>query len=496
MGAYVEYPTSETEATLLGLVPSGDAGFYLEVCGALREAMGSAWGTQMFGPDWSKPQAQNRGAGRRLRTRRPVGVLASAGVAAALVALVTSLAAVLPGGTPTGVPRLAAAAAWRTAGMIDQPAWQPSGSGGTVGTAAVVTCPSMSDCFADTPGAGRGSTVVEVSTDGGFSWQASSLPDGEQLTSALSCFSATECFGGGLELGQGTGASSGAADVVITMNAGATWSTYLLPTSVARITNLACVSAVRCVGAGYGPSSDPGSLGPAVGVQLSTQGTLSATVTSLPAPFVAYSSGGLACAPGGGLCVLAGATSFATPASGTTAVTGAVLRSTDGGRTWSWADVPTALARVRAVSCPSGGRCIGIGNEAAPTSGSDPYGPSQALISSNGGQTWVLTGSYGLPKSTLTSIACPSATRCWASGHTLSTSSGVLTLTSDGGASWSATQVPTDSGPRQQQRSGLPGADIENVSSVSCPTTSTCMAMAAPVVLASEDRQIVLRSEG
>jgi hypothetical protein len=497
---YVDCPTARAEAAIRATAPPGDGDYWVHYADLLGQLPESARRERLGDPERGSVAARtNRGRLRRGGIRWTTRTVVGFSVVAATLVLVPLLAGVFPGGTP---PRAithpsATLVAWRITSLIDQSAWQPSGSAGTGNTAAKVTCPSSSTCYAAKEGTGQGPAVVEVSVDGGLTWQASALPAGWRLTSSLACPTRTECLAGGVETSP-LANSTIAASIVVTTDGGVTWSVRPLPPSVGQVTNVACATAGLCVAAGYGPTMDPSSFGSPIAVSLSGAGSVSGAVVNLPQPFVAASPGGLACAPGGGVCVLVGITSVPTPSSGATAGTGVVLRSTDGGRTWSRADIPATVARVRAVSCPSADRCVGIGNGPSSATGPDASdGPSEALTTDDSGRTWsLLGGSSELPQSTLTSISCPSATACWAVGQTLATRSGVIVATDDAGTSWATVQLPTVLSPAQQRSTGFTHLDIESVSSVSCPEVSTCVAIAAPANLALGNQQMVLRRDG
>jgi photosystem II stability/assembly factor-like uncharacterized protein len=539
--AYIETPSPAAGAELLAAAPGGFGEWLRDVGDAYPGREGSAWASATPSmirdaqEDWCSewwpkstpddlvvpmepgiegPTAEREPVGRRAdrngsghssfgrerhlspRSRWRLGrgeprwtarLAVAASVAAAVFVLVAALG-VFPGGTPPpAVTQLSVTpVAWRITSFIDQPAWESSGPAGTGKTATNVVCPSSSTCYAAKEGVGPAPAVVEVSVDGGLGWQPSTLPAGWQLTSALACPSPAECLAGA--------SASSAAGIVVTTDGGATWSVQPLPASVGQVTDLACGSMGQCVAAGYGPTSDPGSFGTPIVVPLSVAGGVSGAVVDLPPPFVAASPGGLACAAGGGLCVLVGA-GLATRSSGPAAGTGVVFRSTDGGRTWSRADLPTTVAKVVAVSCPSSTRCIGVGNATSSMPGFAPYGPSEALVSGDGGQTWSLAGPYDLPAARLGSLSCPAPTRCWAAGSTPD-GLGVIVATNTGGQSWTTVQLPTALSPAQQRSTGFTHLNIDSVSSVSCPNVSTCVAMAVPTSLASGDQQMVLRGDG
>ena len=487
MRSYVEEPTVERQRAVRRAAPNGSGAFWVAHCDALRERPGSAWSRRLFG--WEQcpvpPRTPRRFFGCEPRWTACLAGVAT--VAAAAVVLVAALG-VFPSGTaPPATSHLSVTpVAWRITSFINQPAWRSSGSPGTGGITAAVTCPGFSTCYAAKEGIGPAPAVVEVSVDGGLDWQPSTLPAGWQLTSSLACPSPSECLAGA--------STSSAAGIVVTTDGGATWSVHSLPASVGQVTDLACGSVGQCVAAGYAPTSAPGSVGTSIAVPLSVTGDTSGAVEDLPQPFVAYNPEGLACASDGKLCVLVGATSFAVPSPGAP-VSGAILRSTDGGHTWSRADLPTTVAKVVAVSCPSSTRCIGLGNATSSTPGFTPYGPSEALVSGDGGQAWSLAGSYDLPAARLSSLSCPATTTCWAAGS-MPNGLGVIAATGTGGRSWTTVQLPTALTPVQRRSIGFTHLNIDSVSSVSCPTVGACVAMAVPTSLASGDQQMVLRGDG
>jgi photosystem II stability/assembly factor-like uncharacterized protein len=188
----------------------------------------------------------------------------------------------------------------------------------------------------------------------------------------------------------------------------------------------------------------------------------------------------------------------------------AILRSDDGGVTWSRQRLPRLLL-LAAISCPSAHTCFAVGavdangvpghdavektvdggahwaDQAVPTpaGGNGLYGvscPSTArcwavgplgvLATTNGGRTWrdrPLAGS-------LQAISCPSEQTCVvvSSGPYYADSSepvAVVYLTRDGGRSWTSAPLP---------------APNLSLADVSCANTDDCVAVGG-IVLASSD---------
>jgi hypothetical protein len=432
------------------------------------------------------------------RFARPPAAAAWAATAAAVVVILAVVGINTFSGQPpqrpvTGVSTVPAS--WRLAGFIDQMAWQPSSSG-AVAASVAVTCPTVTTCYADNLGSSQYGAVVEVTTDGGATWQAAPLPAGTWLTSNLACPTAGRCLVDGyadVPIGA-TSPSGGALAAFVTTDGGATWSVEPLPVGAEKVISLACRSATSCIGAGYGPTTSPPP-GSAVALR-TTDGGDSWSVASLPEAFVPTDNGA-SCA-GVGACVVVGTTGFGTTPTGSSTASGAALYSADGGSSWSAAIVPAGIAVIRAVSCSDDGECMAVANGPSSTSaaaaGAGPYGPSTVLISADGGRSWTAPGARGLTSAELTTIACPSALDCWAGGFTSGTGDngsevGVIESTQDGGATWSAETLPTMASSAQQAKSGLVDLDIENVSSISCPADASCLAMAAQGALTAPTQQ-------
>jgi len=449
--------------------------------------VGPAAGTQPFRRDG---RGHRRDPVRRGRRSAVVGWVSAA---AAVVVVLTVIGIHTFSGQPPTRPvtGVSTVPPWRLAGFIEQQAWQQSGTSAAVASSVAVTCPVAGTCYADNLGGGQTVAVVERTTDGGSSWQASSLPTGIRLTSSPACTTAADCVVAGVMVAGADGATGATGSVVaITADGGTSWTTRPVP-GVSQLVSLTCLggtdggvgtdSGANCVGVGYGEPTATNPTGESVTAR-STDGGTTWSVAPLAATFSPSWPDGLSCV--GEQCVVTG-TDGATATSTVTA-RAAAWYSTDGGVTWSPSTVSPGPAVLQAVSCV-GPHCVGAAFGPAGSAGSSatarPYGPSQAMASADGGRTWGPAGSNGLPAAYLSTVACSTATQCWAGGF-LATSggappAGVLVSTADGGVTWTTVALPTTHTTSQQPGGGPTGVDIENVSSVSCAASSRCLAMAA-----------------
>ena len=205
--------------------------------------------------------------------RRPL-VAAIAGVAAVLVVVVAL--AVEPAGhsghrvSSTGTTRGPATTAplaapkWRLVGDIT-PAWRTvSGLGYEPGL--FLACPTTTTCYADNllrpqpatatrqPGDPGSYSNVEVTHDGGNSWQQSNLPVTLSDATPLACVDAETCATLGID-------PSGNATFLETSDGGGTWESVAGPnqlTSSIGVTVLACTTAESCVAVASDPADQSG----------------------------------------------------------------------------------------------------------------------------------------------------------------------------------------------------------------------------------------------
>ncbi len=480
--AYWYWPGEDTYADLL-TAAGRDAGTWLAYfADSLRGYPDSAWCHRLLRP---KPRRRQRaGQSRPLPSFRWTTV-----VAATAVVVVLAATAVVLGTRSTTSPSAlnpSLVASWRLAGDIDQPAWQVA-TGRNAEPLPLLTCPGSTTCFASLT-AGSGSFVVEATTDGGSAWEARNLPNSVRLTAALACPTQSICVGTGAAPST-TGPGEEVA--VVTADGGTSWTEHDLPADVAKVEALTCPTVVTCVGVATtapGTSTTPG--GQTIAVRSTDGGTSWSTVT-LPSP-VYPSDSALACSSPTD-CVLAGTTTEVAP--GQTATTTAVaLVTNDGGVHWALMTLPRGLERMRAVSCAPGGGCLALAERTA-TMAFDHYTVLRLAIP--GGRSWQVVAGAGFSLAFVSSLSCPAANDCWASGRSKPTagqrSSGAIAVTHDGGTSWTIATLPHRLTAARARAFGTDHLDFTTISAVSCPHVDVCVAMGTEALSAP---QVVFRDDG
>jgi hypothetical protein len=273
---------------------------------------------------------------------------------------------------------------------------------------------------------------VVVTDDGGAHWRAfASLSSGPDVT-AISCPSKGVCWIAGVNT------STDAPEVAETTNSGKTWTdeTPAAPSSTyQQINGLDCVSDAVCWLVG---DDQAGGVAP-LAAETTDGGSTWTTFTNLPT-FTPYDPNGtyqlnaisctsaLDCVAGGGLNYSDGLAQ--------------VISTTNGGQTWSLSTDATlsGLQQIFSISClPStstaasaAATCMAAGDNLA-------AGGPVMIRSTDGGATWSELQSFDTA-GWMNSVSCPDASHCWAAGA--GTTAG-LAGTSDGGSSWSVLDADT-----------------------------------------------------
>jgi len=269
--------------------------------------------------------------------------------------------------------------------------WQRRDSG-TQQALTGVACPTILVCYAVGAGA-----VVLASTDGGQLWQPR-RPEASASFIGIACPGALHCI-----------AVGDAGVVALTSDGGHTW---LMRHSAARrgLANVACPSRQVCYAVGSvgaivatrdgGQTWQDQSLPLVVRSALATQGESDGARQRLAA------RGSRARASAGDTPLL---TDVACPTvSICSASGGQVVRTTDGGHSWTVGSVPTGQGQEHGyfwsngITCPLPTTCSLVGEQGS------------VLVTSDGGRTW---STQTTPMTeTLRSTACPSAQVCYAVG--------------------------------------------------------------------------------
>ena len=314
----------------------------------------------------------------------------------------------------------------------------------------------MSDCWT----VGVGNDSVYGTADGGSVWTPESLPAGDPILTDISCPTTSDCWT------VGTDGSLINATVLATTDGGTTWSTQSVPPATESLTGVSCPTASACVAVGVGTS------GPVV--LSTTDGGASWSSEGLPKKLVDpnASLSSVACASASD-CWAVGA--------GRRGLTGAVIRTTNGGRTWRNEALPKGIEELRHVSCVNPSDCWAVGSATL-----DGHGV--VIATTDAGKTW---NTQRLPKrvGALDDISCSGGRQCWITGASVDASGGARPsamgvdatrlgrsgiVTAPGGA---GLVLATSDGGKRWKSEGLPPG-TSGPSGISCPDPSTCRAVA------------------
>ena len=334
-------------------------------------------------------------------------------------------------------------------------------------------CTSPDDCeIAGTAILKHGSAAIAARTiDGGITWTPQTFPAGTSQVTSLSCTSATVC--------EILGAHGGRLEALGTIDGGTTWTAQQLPAGVTP-TSIACSSANDCVVVG---STVEG--GHRRGAMLSTSdGGASWTVRAAPDGDRMIDSASCSSAS---RCVMVGEATSTWPQ---------ILRLAPG--VFAASSLPAAhgVQSILSFACASAERCVALGIAVRP-----PATRSMGLFTRDDGRHWLATSS--LPSGLVSGdVACPSASFCMMAGTT-SQDHGVIAVSDNAGATWrvahrtkqavftvtcSSASSCLAGGYLTMIRTTDGGASWSNVrpkgagwimTSLACPTGSTCVAVAA-----------------
>jgi len=266
-----------------------------------------------------------------------------------------------------------------------------------------VACPDRRHCMA-VGNADQGGPIlgtVLVTADGGQTWQPVGSPTGAVDVAAVQCFSATACI-----VLASDGSSIWSAS---TMDGGQVWQrTGSLPPGFGGVSNLSCLTTTACVTVGY-TTTAPGQGTGAIAV--TNDGGTTWTAATIPAGVGKLH--GVSCT-GIADCVAVG--TKATVTTNVVAAPSQVLRSDDGGATWTEVTSPDGVGDAFSVSCPTTDNCATVGTVWTVT---DPPTPIGGVVTSgDGGSTWETADARYIPAG-LTDVDCPVPTACVAAGNNI-----------------------------------------------------------------------------
>jgi photosystem II stability/assembly factor-like uncharacterized protein len=328
--------------------------------------------------------------------------------------------------------------------VIGQPA--PAGTGAL----ASVSCATVTRCWAvgvagPDSAAGTG-TVIVATANGGVSWKAQHVAGGSTPElSAVSCPTRTDC----MAVGSNGASLPGSGVVVVTRDAGSTWTPATAPANALTVTGDHCESPTDCTVIVSDGAVNRSAHSSDFGQSWQQEG-------SLPPSFIPGND--LACTPSGP-CLVAG---YVPTSNGHGQ--GAVAVSGDGGQTWTPATVPAGLGVLQSAACLTTSVCLAAGTTTTTVSDIVPA-KGELLDSADGGHTWApATGP--LPVDDVYGIACPSTRLCamvgtrWAGLPPVGT--GAVAQSVDGGLTF--------------RRSSSAYVPI-TLTALSCATTVRCIAV-------------------
>lgn len=399
--------------------------------------------------------------------------------------------------TPSGVH----AGNWQLTAALIGPQFKVAT--GAPGAIVGVVCNAGPTCFLSTgygldyPGGGG----MYVSHDAGHSWSSSPIPSGVATTTLASCASPTWCAAGAGLLDRATGDVVGGKpgrepELMITTNAGTSWSTVPVPIPIdtERVPASAPypastdhwpggVDAVSCSAPGVctvlgqmvinGPS---GRIADHLIVLRTVDGGNHWTSVVLPERTVEAldqvaaepgDSESMSC-PTPRTCVVVASL---VPDSRVEGPVVEVWRSTNAGATWSEHRVPGVIAISSKVSCPDTENCWMLSIRSA------RYPNGAVLHSLDGGASWTPFTKIDLGSdrrlNTIdewSSLSCVSAVTCFLGGNGIA-------QTTDGGTMWHRVALPSQ---------------IYEITSISCDPKQGCVALANP----AGSKAAIVQNEG
>jgi hypothetical protein len=287
---------------------------------------------------------------------------------------------------------------------------QPAAGEGPAG----IACPSTTSCYV----VELGGEILSTGNSG-LTWTSQTVASVTSLN-GIACPSASSCYA----VGQST---VGNGSIVMTSDAGSTWTNDALPTGTGLLDAIACPSTTQCVAVGEQGTTETGEA-------LSTTDSGSSW-TALAGPMDTLTLRGISC-PSITTCY-------------SVDFNGNLFSTSDAGASW---DTGTRTDSMTSITCMSDTQCV--------ASSSNNFLLNMGILSTvNSGTTWTPDA---LPEGTTgpKAIVCPSQTECMAIGRD-STIGGIVFISSDSGVDWTERVLPNNA-PNLQ------------LTGIACPSSLIC----------------------
>lgn len=367
------------------------------------------------------------------------------------------------GGSPSNVTTgRVGSSAWRLMSDVTS-AWQVADGAGLNPNFRLI-CPTTTTCYAFQPpqwssSAGGALGAVQVTRDGGATWEPLVLPVTFASSPTMSCVGSSVCALVGVT-------QAGTSAFLETVDGGSTWSSQTGP-RLSAWSDMSCASSSNCL---VVSSGGPRAVGGPFTAFVTDDGGASWTENQLPSNDF-YPNPDVDCFSVGS-CVIGGLAWPPTPTSGDFSA-GMIVYTTNDGASWAEATTPPGLGEVSSVSCTADGQCVATADQGIETG-------AELISSSDGGTTWSQLTASGLSDDFGMGVTCPTSSTCWAVGasatpapdtapgsapgeYELTDVTGLVAYTTDGGQTWQSAVLPSN---------------VRDVFNVSCPNATTCFALA------------------